>query len=174
MHKEQVTVQNFTPNEFELLIQQLTSEEGFVVTRSGIDTFSAHQGPMIKLHFSYNRNQNTLTVDALFSKWNPALDRDFIKDQVLRVLGKEDSTGKIQPTPLQGKDSGLQTTGVNTINTPPPKPAPVEKPVDPNYKTDLGTNPEDDANKEPNPPTPEEQKNKSSIPVVVPIPKATA
>lgn len=182
MHKEQVTVQNFTPDEFEQLIQNMTSEEGFIVHRSGVDDFAAHQGPNIHLQFHLNRNQNTLVALVSFSKWNPAVSKEFVKEQILRVTGKDDATDQVQPVPLQGTDPNITATGVNQIKTPPvvEKPAPPAPEVDSNTESGFQNpvSPDDTGKSDlPNPQSsdvpPVENKN-PDIPKVTPVPKSAA
>jgi hypothetical protein len=181
MHKEQVTVQNFTPAEFEQLIQNMTSEEGFTVQRNDVDDFSAHQGPNIHLQFHYNRNQNVLVVLVRFSKWNPAVDKEFVKEQVLRVTGKDDATDQVQPVPLQGTDPNITATGVNQIKTPPvAQQTPPAPEVDNKDDGGFQDNPSPDNTGESNLPDPQSSdvppvtNTNPDIPKVTPVPKSAA
>ena len=106
------TVQGVNPHEYEALKGMLQDEEGFQVTSTGIDSFVAKQGNLMTLQGDYNRNGNILTIVGKFSSWlNPNLEH--LKEQILRVVNKEDATDKVQHRPLR---------------TPKPDQLPVEHP----------------------------------------------
>lgn len=93
-----VTVSNMNPVEYEEVQINLV-KEGFNVQSPDIDSFYAGNGA-VTLSGHYNRNQHTLTVDSEHSLWHPGLNENFVKDQILRVVGKEDATDKVQATPV--------------------------------------------------------------------------
>lgn len=128
MQTQQVVTQNVTAAEYEMLKTDLASEH-FSVVNSGVDSFSAVlAGGLVMLKAVYNRNQQTLTIDGQFSEWHPGMDKDFIKEQILRVHKKEDATDKIQSTPVmtpRDKHTGLPTTPKLPVKDTPPLTPPV-------------------------------------------------
>jgi hypothetical protein len=93
-----VTVANVNPHEFTAIVIQLRAE-GFNIVSSSIDGFTAILGGL-KINVSYVRNQNVVNAACSYSEWQPGMTDQFLKDNLLRVFGKEDATGKVQPNPL--------------------------------------------------------------------------
>lgn len=144
------TVQGVNPHEYEALKHMLETDEGFQVTSTGIDSFVAKQGNLMTLTGDYNRNGNILTIVGKFSSWlNPNLEH--LKEQILRVVNKEDATDKVQKRPLKTSDAVPKPEEPVPEGEPVPTPPPQTEPP-----TDVPAEPPPTEPTEPVPPATEE------------------
>jgi hypothetical protein len=158
------TVQGVNPHEYEALKHMLETDEGFQVTSTGIDSFVAKQGNLMTLTGDYNRNGNILTIVGKFSSWlNPNLEH--LKEQILRVVNKEDATDKVQHRPLKTSEAVPKkeepTEPVESVPEGEPVPTPPPQTEPP---TDV---PPEPPPTEPTEPTPEQMGATPEHPVFV-------
>ncbi|HEY1644805.1 MAG TPA: hypothetical protein VGF75_00280 [Candidatus Saccharimonadales bacterium] len=142
----QVVVNTVIPSQYAAYAAAFRAE-GFDVTAAGLADMTAQMGRGLTVKASYNRNQQVVTASVSYSEWQPGLSDDFLKTNVLRVLGKSDMTGKVQSTPvmtplgktgqpLSAAKSVAATTKISTAPLP-AKPAVATKPVGPTTAADV-------------------------------------
>ena len=98
MKNVQVVVNTVNPSQFAAYAAQFRAE-GFTVPVATIDSLTALL-PGLTVKANYNRNQQVVAATVTYSEWLAGMTDDFLKTNVLRVLGKPDMTGKIQATPV--------------------------------------------------------------------------
>jgi hypothetical protein len=96
MKSGSVLAKNVTGAEFLDLQMDLTVED-FEVTPTGVDSFTAIFG-IVK--GSYNRNQQTLALDFMYSEWIKESEEDTIKEKLLTIAKKEDISGEVNKVPV--------------------------------------------------------------------------
>lgn len=97
MENDQKVYQDIDPYEYEELKNYLATEEHLQVVHTGIDSFAI---VITELIGNYNRNGNILTLTLNKTQ----LSNDSVDDllgKLSSMVGKEEVTGQVQPTPLQ-------------------------------------------------------------------------
>lgn len=95
MQTTSVTVQSVNPHQFEEYLAKFRNQ-GFAVTSTGIDTFSALG---LKIDVSYSRNQQVVSAVVSYFGKTDLPEQDF-RELVLKILDREDATDQVQAKPV--------------------------------------------------------------------------